>query len=333
MNPLTGEILAAAAVPNFDPLNPGASPSNTWRNPPFMDLCEPGSTFKLVTLAAALDQNRLTLDSGVYCEHGRYVVDHVSISDHAPYDLLTLRDCFAKSSNIGFAKTALALGPRLFHDYATNFGFGRKTGIPFMAEGAGYIETVADLKTMNLSRAAFGQGISVTQLQMAAAMAAIANNGRLVRPMLVNRFLSPQGRVLLSFQPQAVRQVMRPESAQSENEALQAVAAPGGTGTLAAMPDYTVAIKTGTAEESGTNGYVKGKYYSSVAGFFPATAPRMVIVVALDEPENGYYAGAVVAPVFRSIAEQAAALLRIPQDKPPRAQPAPPQTIAGVAPR
>jgi cell division protein FtsI/penicillin-binding protein 2 len=333
MNSVTGEILAAAAVPNFDPQNPGAFPPETWRNPPFMDNQEPGSTFKLVTLAAALDQKGLTLDTGVYCEHGKYVVDHVSISDHAAFDLLTLRDCFAKSSNIGFAKTALALGPRLFHDYATNFGFGRRTGIPLVAEAAGYIVPLRELSTMNLTRAAFGQGISVTQLQMAAAMGSIANAGKLIRPMLISRIESPQGRVLQRFQPCVVRTVMSRAAAQAGNEALQAVAAPGGTGTLAAMADFTVAIKTGTAQKSDKHGYLKGKYYSSVAGFFPATSPRVVIVVALDEPDNGYYAGQVVAPVFRSIAEQAAVRLNIPPDKTLRVQPAPIQALARVAQR
>ena len=128
MNPRTFEVLAVAGLPSFNPQAPGASPAETWRNPAFSDRVEPGSTLKVITLAAALDQGLMTLDSGVYCEQGRYVVNHVSVRDHEPYGLLSLRQGFAKSSNIAFAKTALELGPQRLYYYLTNFGFGRCTG-------------------------------------------------------------------------------------------------------------------------------------------------------------------------------------------------------------
>ena len=331
MNPRTFEVLAVAGLPSFNPQDPGASPAETWRIPAFSDRVEPGSTLKVITLAAALDLGLMTLDSGVYCEQGRYVVNHVLVRDHEPYGLLSLRQGFAKSSNIALAKTALELGSQRLYYYLTNFGFGRCTGIPMGGETSGWIGPPADWTTMKLTRAAFGQGVCVSQLQMAVAVCVIANDGRLMRPLLVSRIESPQGRVLQQFQPQFIRSVVRPQTAQQVKEAMKAVVAPGGTGTLAALDRYTTATKTGTAQKSNAQGFIPGRYYSSVIGFFPADAPQVVIAVALDEPENGYYGGKVVAPVFRTIAEQIATCLSIPPDKVERApagnlavQPAPP---------
>ena len=243
------------------------------------------------------------------------MVNKVAVHDHAPYGLLTQRQGFAKSSNIAMAKLALALGPQRFYRCLTNFGLAHCTGVPFAAETPGRIEPPQKWSTMTLTRAAFGQGVSVSQLQMAVAMSAIANNGRLMRPWVVSRIESPRGQILQQFQPQFIRSVVSPQTAQQVKEALDAVVSPEGTGALAALDRYTVAAKTGTAQKSNTNGYLAGRYYSSMIGFFPATAPRVVISVALDEPQNGYYAGTVVAPVFRSIAEQIAACLEIPPDK------------------
>jgi cell division protein FtsI (penicillin-binding protein 3)/stage V sporulation protein D (sporulation-specific penicillin-binding protein) len=331
MNPRTFEILAVASLPTFNPQNPGASPAETWRSPAFSDRVEPGSTLKMITLAAALDQDVMTLDSGVYCEQGRYVVNHVTVRDHLPYGLQSLRQGFYRSSNIALVKTALELGPQRFYHYLTNFGLGRCTGIPVVGETAGWIGPPADWSTMKLTRAAFGQGVCVSQLQMAVATCVIANEGRLMRPLLVSRIVSPQGRVLQQFQPQFVRTVVRPQTALQVKEAMKAVVGPGGTGVLAAMDRYTVALKTGTAQKSNAQGYLRGRYYSSVIGFFPADAPQVVIAVALDEPQNGYYGGMVVAPVFRGIAEQIATCLSISPDKGGRAparnlaaQPTPP---------
>ena len=331
MDPRTFELLAVAALPSFNPQNPGAAPAETWRCPAFSDRVEPGSTLKVVTLAAALDLGLMSLDSGVYCEQGQYVVNHVSVRDHAPYGLLTLRQGFAKSSNIAFAKTGLELGPQRLYYYLTNFGFGRRTGLPVVGETSGWIGPPTAWSTMTLTRAAFGQGVCVSQLQMAVAMSVIANEGRLMRPLLVRRIESPQGRVLQQSQPQFVRTVVRPQTARQVKEALKAVVAPGGTAALAAMDRYTVAAKTGTAQKSDAHGYLCDRYYSSVVGFFPADAPQIVLAVALDEPQNGYYGGTVVAPVFRTIADQIATCLSIPADKGsgtparnPAAQPTPP---------
>jgi cell division protein FtsI/penicillin-binding protein 2 len=314
MDPRTGEILAVGCCPGFDPQNPGGSKPETWRNNAFSDMVEPGSILKFITLAGALEQNVTKLDNGIYCEQGRFVINKVPVRDHAAYGLLTVRQGFAKSSNIAFAKLALALGPQRLYSCLTNFGFARETGIAFAGETPGRIAPPKTWSTMTLTRAAFGQGMSVSQLQTAVAMCAIANEGRLMRPWVVGRIESPGGRVLRQFQPQFVRSVVSPGVAQQVKEALKAVVSPEGTGALAALDQYTVAAKTGTAEKANASGYQPGCYYSSMLGFFPADAPRVVISVALDEPQNGYYAGAVAAPVFRTIAEQIAACLQIPPD-------------------
>jgi len=315
MDPGTGEILALACCPGFDPHNPGGSAPETWRNAVFTDMVEPGSILKFIPLAGALDRRLMTLDSGVYCERGRLVVNKVAVRDHAPYGLLTIRQAFARSSNIALVKIALALGAQRFYQCLTNFGLTRCTGVPFAAETPGRISPPQTWSTMTLTRAAFGQGVSVSQLQIATAMCAIANGGRLMRPWLVGRIESPQGQVLRQFGPQVVRSVVSPQTAQQVKEALKAVVAPNGTGAGAALDCYNLALKTGTAQKSDSRGYLAGRYYSSMVGFLPADAPRVVISVALDEPQNGYYAGTVVAPAFRSIAEQIAVCLDIPPDK------------------
>ncbi|HOX57287.1 MAG TPA: penicillin-binding protein 2 [Candidatus Paceibacterota bacterium] len=321
MNPTTCEILALASCPGFAPENPGDSDPETWRNTVFTDMVEPGSTLKFILLAGALDQGLMTLESRIHCEQGRFVVNKVVVRDHAPHGLLTLLEAFIKSSNIAFAKIALALGPERVYGCLTNFGLAQRTGIAFAAETPGRIDPPHTWDTMTLTRAAFGQGMSMSQLQMATAMCAIANEGRLMRPYVVSRIESPQGQLLRQFQPQLVRAVVSPRTAQQVRQALKAVVSPEGTGALAALDRYTSGVKTGTAQKSNTNGYVAGRYYSSMIGCLPADTPRVVISIALDEPQNGYYAGTVVAPVFRSIAEQVAACLEIPADKVVRALP------------
>ena len=321
MNPRTFEVLALVCLPGFDPRNPGAATPATWRNSALSDMVEPGSTFKTITLAAALDQGLMTLDSGIYCEGGQLILNQATVKDHAAYGLLTLRQAFARSSNVAFAKIALKLGPQRLHHYMTSFGFGQRTGIPWVGETPGRIDPPQTWSTMTLTRAAFGQGMSVSQIQMAVAMCVIANDGRLMRPLLVNRVESPQGKVFHRFEPQFIRRVVSPQTARQVREALAAVIEPGGTGALAAMDHYTVAAKTGTAQKSNRYGYEKGRYYSSMIGFLPADAPQVLISVALDEPQNRYYAGTVVAPVFRSIAEQTAACLCVSPDKAPNNRP------------
>jgi cell division protein FtsI/penicillin-binding protein 2 len=321
MDPRTFEVLGLACVPGFDPQHPGDGKDGSWRNPVLSDRVEPGSTFKLITLAAALDLGVLTLDSPVYCERGLFRQPGVWVRDHDSYGFLSLRECFAKSSNIAFAKVALLLGPQRLHRYIAGFGFGQRTGIPAPGETPGYIPAAESWAATELTRIAFGQGLAVSQLQMAMATCMVANGGRSLPVKLLRHVESPRGEVV--WRPAAAhpRTVIRAATAHQLKEAMKAVVRRGGTGTAAALSRHTLAAKTGTAQKSDDKGYLAGCYYSSMIGFFPADDPRLVISVALDEPQNGYYAGEVVAPVFRAIAEQLAIALGIPPDA---ATPAPP---------
>jgi cell division protein FtsI/penicillin-binding protein 2 len=218
-----------------------------------------------------------------------------------------VRQCLAKSSDVGFARIALRLGARPFCKYMADFGFGQSPALPFFGGAAGHILPPDRLGPTELTRGGIGQGIGVSLLQTTVAMSAIANGGQLMRPMLVWRVLSPRGEVVQTFAPVCLRRVVRAPTAQQVIEAMKGVVAPGGTGAAAALPELGLVAKTGTAEKFVGGSYKSGHYYASMAGLLKADAPQLVIAVALDEPQNGHVAGAVVAPVFRAIAQRTAA--------------------------
>ena len=271
----------------------------------------------MFTLAAALEAGLVTLDSYIFCENGAWAYGGAHVKDHTPLGLLTVREAFARSSNIGFAKLGVCLGPQRLYQCMTNFGLSRPTGLPFFGTATGWVISPTSKSPVDLTRAAFGQGIAVSQMQMAIATCVIANDGRLFRPLLVREVDSADGKVLRRYTPQFVRAVVSPRIAQQVREAFKATSAPTATGALAASPLYSSGVKTGTAQKSNRHGYIPGAYYSSMIGFLPAESPRVVIAVALDEPRNGYYASSVIAPVFRALAEQSAARLGIPPDRGP----------------
>ncbi len=315
VRPQTGEILALASWPPFLPQNPGASSPITWRNPVISDMIEPGSTFKIVTPAAALDEGVVTLDRPVFCENGRFLYKGLFLHDHAPHGWLTVKQAFAKLSNIGLAKIALLLGPERLFAYMTNFGFGQVTGIALPSEMPGWVPHPTNWSGISITRIAIGHEVSLTQLQITMAFCAIANDGRLMRPMLIDRLETPQGELLAKNQPQFVRCVVSVQTARQVKAALKAVVSCEGTGNRADLDAYTAAGKTGTALQSNKHGYIKGKYCSSFIGFFPADVPELCISVVLDEPHNGYLGGSVAAPVFKAIAQRAGPALEIPSDK------------------
>ena len=315
VRPQTGEILALASLPAFLPQNPGASSPITWRNPVISDMIEPGSTFKIVTLAAALNEAVVTLDRLIFCENGRFRHKGLFLHDHAPHGWLTAKQAFAKSSNIGLAKTALLLGQERLYSYITNFGFGEITGIPLPSEMPGWVPHPTNWSGISITRIPIGHEVAVTQLQMTMAFCAIANDGRLMRPMLIDRLETPQGELLAQYHPQFVRSVVSFQAARQTKAALKAVISREGTGKLADLDAYSAAGKTGTALQSNKHGYIKGKYSSSFIGFFPADEPELCISVVLNEPHNGYLGGSVAAPVFKAIAQRAGPALGIPPDK------------------
>lgn len=315
VRPRTGEILAMAVLPTFDPNHPGQATPEERRDRTITDVIEPGSTFKIVPVSAALNDHLVRLDDIFDCQHGHFAFGGRILHDHEPFGRLSVKDIIAKSSNIGAAKIGIKLGDRRLYDYITAYGFGECTGLPLPGEVRGIVHPVRDWSKVTVAQIPMGQGIAVTRLQMVMAMSAIANQGCLMRPMLVERLEDQDGNIVARYSPQIVRQVISPSAARLMVEALKKVVSPEGTAPKAALTHYTVAGKTGTAQKVEGGTYVHGKYFSSFIGFFPADHPELCIGIVLDQPKNGFYGGAVAGPVFKEIAERAASYLNIPPDR------------------
>ena len=316
VRPRTGEILAMATLPNYDPNKPTELPEDHFRNRIIADVMEPGSTFKIVVVAAALNEDTVKLTDMIDCENGAFHYQGKVLHDHGHYGVLTVENIISKSSNIGAAKIGIyKLGEQKLYQYIRAFGFGSKTGITLGGEISGLVHPVKNWDRLTVSRIPMGQGIGVTHLQMVMAMCAIANEGRLMQPMLVNRLQEQNGAVFAQYRPQALRQVVSERAAQQTVAALKTVVSREGTAPKAALEHYLVAGKTGTAQKAGDGRYLEGKYVASFIGFFPADAPEICISVVIDEPLNGYYGGQIAAPFFKNIAEQVAKYLKIRPDR------------------
>jgi cell division protein FtsI/penicillin-binding protein 2 len=319
IRPRTGEILALASLPDFDPNLPGRAPQDALRNRVISDMHEPGSTFKIVVVSAALNESAVTLNDVFFCENGVWTFKGRPLHDHDHgFGNLTVEGIITKSSNIGSAKIAVyRLGEERLYDYMTRFGFGQRTGITLDGEIRGRVLPNEKWDGLAISRIPMGHAIATTHLQMVMAMCAIANGGKLMRPMLIHSLRQPNGEVLQKFQPQVVRKVVNPEAARLMVTALKTVTTKDGTASKAALEHYTVAGKTGTAQVPGPGGYLPGKYISSFIGFFPADDPEACVSVVIEEPDRkaGYYGGQTAAPHFKAIAEQVANYLRIRPDK------------------
>jgi cell division protein FtsI/penicillin-binding protein 2 len=313
IRPRTGEILAMASLPDYDPNNLNTVTTNT-RNRVISDIVEPGSTFKIVVVFGALNNGVVKLTDEFDCEHGHFAFAGRVLHDHEAFGTLTTQGIITKSSNIGAAKIGIKLGEQNLYDYAWDYGFGQITGIPLPGEARGILYPVKNWSKVSIAQIPMGHGVAVTRLQMAMAMAAIANNGLLMRPMIVSRLQDRDGRVIEQYEPQSVRQVVRPETSREMVTALKTVVTKDGTSPEAAMKNYVVAGKTGTAQKVENGTYASGKYISSFIGFFPADNPELCIAVVMDEPKEGYYGGKVCGPVFREIAERCASYLNIPAD-------------------
>jgi cell division protein FtsI (penicillin-binding protein 3) len=280
------------------------------------DVYEPGSTFKIVPVAGALNDGKVRLTTVFDCENGSFLFGGRNLHDHDPYGMLSVQSIITKSSNIGAAKVGIALGENRLHDYLCDFGFGMPTGIQLPSESRGIVHPVSKWSKVSIAQIPMGHGVAVTRLQMAMAMAAIANDGWLMRPMLVSRLQDGAGNVVAQYQPQRVRRVVSEAAAADMVKALKTVATPEGTAVKAALTNFTVAGKTGTAQKPGKGGYQEGKFISSFVGFFPADKPEVCISIVLDEPaKNGHYGGVVAAPVFHEIATAVAGYLHIVPDR------------------
>jgi cell division protein FtsI/penicillin-binding protein 2 len=320
IRPRTGEILALANVPNFDPNHPGAFPPEALRNRVISDTHEPGSTFKIVVVSGALDQRAVSLADAFDCERGHFAYAGAVLHDHESYGTLTVENIITKSSNIGAAKIGIRLGEDSLYHYIRNFGFGSRTGIPLPFEVWGDLPPLKSWSKVSIARIPMGQGVAVTPLQMAMAMSAIANKGLLMRPMLVDRLVDASGRTAVRYRPQPVRQVASPAAMAQMVTALKTVVGSEGTAPKARLEHYTVAGKTGTAEKVENGHYVSDKYFSSFIGFFPADDPQLCIAVFIDEPPKGdHFGGAAAGPIFKAIAERAANYLDLAPDIEPAA--------------
>jgi len=309
----TGEILAMASYPGYNPNNFRSVSPEWMRNRCISVVYEPGSTFKMAIVAAALNEKAVTSSQVFDCENGIWFHNKRPLRDFHPYGLLSVADIIKKSSNIGAAKVALQLGPNKLYQYLQAFGIGKPTGIDLPGEEAGLLHSPSTWTSLSVTRIAIGHEVAVTALQMLQVLCAIANDGVLMKPYIVRRVTAPDGQILYEQQPKALGRPIRTETAMEMTRLLSRVTEEGGTGFKARVEGYSVAGKTGTAQKAIPGGYSDTLNISSFTGFIPVEDPQLAIIVVLDEPRGSFRTGGVVAgPVFREIAEQAVRYLDVP---------------------
>ncbi len=308
MDPKTGEILAMANEPGFDPNTPKDTPDKG-RNRAITDVFDPGSTFKPFLAAAALEEKAVQETTRLNCENGAYTVkDRVfHEANRKRYGSLEFREVIKYSSNIGCIKVAERLGKERFHEYITKFGFGARTGVDLPGESRGILRPVRNWTRVDMSTVAFGQGISVTALQLITALSAIANDGVLMKPLIVRAVVDRKGQIIKGNTPVQVRRVVSEKTAKRLAAMMTAVVQDDdGTGKNARIANVTVAGKTGTSQkfDVGRRAYSSERVRTSFMGFFPADKPRITMMIVLDEPKIDKWGGMASAPVFRGIGEQ-----------------------------
>lgn len=323
MDPNTGRVLAMSNFPTYNLNSHGDYASSVWRNRAVADSYEPGSTFKTFLIAAALEEKLVRPGDGINCEGGSYAIGGRTIHDTHKYGRLSVAEILKYSSNIGVAKIGSKLGASRLYSYLKNFGIGEKSGIDLPGETSGTLRQWSQWYGIDLATISFGQGVTASSVQLAAAFSAIANGGVLMKPYLVEKITDSDGNVVTTFGPQARRRVVSPETAKSVAMMLEGVAADGGTGTNASVEGYRVAGKTGTAQKVDpiTKGYSASKRTASFIGFVPARKPRLTILVMIDEPKTSPYGGVVAAPAFSAIALQSLCYLKVPPDTIVRSKP------------
>src|SRR5882724_9285953 len=319
MNPNTGEILALANWPRFNPNAANEAPAEARMNRAVAALYEPGSTFKLITLAAAFDQG-ITRPGEVFdCENGAVYVAGHRIRDHKPFGMLNVAEILARSSDVGAIKIALRLGAPKFYDYIRAFGFGQLTGVDLPGESKGILRRLENWSAISIGSISMGQEVGVTPIQLASAVSAIANGGLLYKPHVIaelrrgDKTLPAEG-VLMPPEP---RKVIRPETAATLRRLMEGVVL-DGTGKLAHLDGWTAAGKTGSAQkiDPATGRYSRTQLIASFTGFAPISNPAVTILVSLDSPVGQHEGGQVAAPVFKRIAEQVLPYLDVPRDVP-----------------
>jgi cell division protein FtsI (penicillin-binding protein 3) len=319
LNPKTGAILAMANYPAFDLQHIDASPVNLWKNASVIDTYEPGSVFKLVTMAAGIDTQSITPDSR-FVDEGMMSfgpVKPIYNAENKVYGNITVRDALARSVNVVSAKVSLQLGAQVFYQYVSRFGFGKVTEVDLRSEAKGYVnESYGDVpyQRSNVARNSFGQGIAVTGLQMISAVSAIANKGVQMQPAMV-KGLAADGQIHL-IPPRALRRPISAESAKAMTEMM--IYTVEQSSNAHPVPGYRVAGKTGTAEIPKETGYTETESITSFIGFLPAADPQIVMMVKIDRPRRYAWAEQVTVPVFAEVAQQAVQILEIkPDDRMP----------------
>ncbi len=303
MSPKTGAILAMAHYPFINPNSYNQFAKDKWRNRAITDPYEPGSTLKIFSAAAALESGVSGPHSIYYCENGSYRIGRNVVHDTRPYQYLSLEQIIQVSSNIGTVKLSENIGSKNLYDTLKNFGFGERTGIDCPGETPGMLSPYQRWTKIDNAAIAFGQGISVSAIQLITAVSAIANDGILMKPYVVQAITDKNGAMIEKFNPQPVRRAVSSETAGAIRKMMAMVTEQGGTGTKAAIEGYKVGGKTGTAQKIDENGtYAGGKFVSSFVGFVPVKNPEAAILVMIDEPQKAHYGGVVAAPVFKKIA-------------------------------
>lgn len=307
----TGEILAMASLPDYDPNDYTKASCATWRNQAISTVYEPGSTLKSVAVAAALNEGLVTPETLIDIGMGSWYYAGRPLRDHVD-GIVSVATILKKSSNKGAAMIALMLGNRRFEAYLHAFGLAAVTGIDLPGEEKGLLARSRDWSMISPTRIAIGQGVAVTAVQLLGLYCTIANDGRMMRPYVVNRIVSPDGVELYRGQPQMVGRPIRPETAAAMRQMLSAVTEEGGTAARLNVPGFRVAGKTGTAQIPMAGGYSETDFWASFVGFLPAEQPEFGVIVVVERPQPQHTGGFVAAPVFGRIAEAVAQYLELP---------------------
>ena len=303
LDPRNGEILALANAPTFDPNRVADTKAETRSNWALQNIYEPGSTFKIVAFAAALEKKLARVEERIDCQMGAITVAGRVIRDHTAFGSLTIPEALAKSSNVAAIKLGLRVGDPTMYDYIKRFGFGSRTGIELPGETAGLLRKVERWQASSIGSIAIGQEIGVTPVQMVSAFGALANDGVRIAPHLIREVRNAEGTVVYQAQPEQ-RRVIEAQTAIALRGMLEGVTL-RGTAKQAQLDGYSAAGKTGTAQkiDPKTRAYSATKHVASFVGFAPVSNPQVVIIVVIDEPAGAYHGGDVAAPVFREVAE------------------------------
>ncbi len=323
MDPFSGEILALANRPTYDPNSPGFARIADRRNRSITDCYEPGSTFKIIIGIAALEEKIVKPHALFNVSKGFIEVGGKTIHDIHRYETLTFKEVIQKSSNVGSISIGMKLGKERIYKYAKLLGFGEKTGIDLPGEVSGWISPPEKWSGTSIGAISIGQEVAVTPLQILRAYAAIANGGFLVRPHVLSKIISPEGQVFSPSRNNTTKRAISANTAETFKEILKSVVKEGGTGRKAFIDGNEVAGKTGTAQiiNPVTKRYSREKFVSSFVGFVPADNPRLAMIVVVYEPKGQIYGGVVAAPVFQEIANQALSYLNIPREDSPDESP------------